>query len=500
LGLGFLANVVIAAKFGAGKDMDVFFAATTLPYFIAAIICGALSFTFIPVFAEYRLNSPGEIWKVVSSFINLSAIVSTILCVAGIVAAYPIMKVLAPGFDNAKLIQAAALLRLMLPVLVLSVINELMASVYYSDQRFLVPFLNKVINPLILMTYIFLFHASLNTKSIALAMLTASFVQAGTLASGFLIRKEFSYSFVLDYRHPGIIKMLKLMTPLILGMIVYRAVPITDRFFLSKLSVGSISHIGYAWKLISAIPPIIGAGITMSIFPLMAQHAASRNYDQLRGITSEAIRMLLFLSIPVVFISFLYGDAIIKVIFERGAFTSVDSASTYKAFAIYSSTIPAIVVGSVLAQGFFVFQDTVTPTVLGIAEMAIYVILCSVLVPKFHYLAIPIAFASYFNASIFWTAYFVRRKMGSHGGYSVLLSFIKNLSSAAFALLIVIIAMGMTAGSLVRVFISILMFLLIYGLISRLLFKTKESDRFQKLLGRGLKGICRNFAYQPSGP
>ena len=87
--------------------MDVFLAATTMPVFITTILSGTLNITFIPVFAEYRAKDPEEIWRVVSSFINLIIVVTTVLCLTGILLAYPIMKALTPGFSEEKTYQVS---------------------------------------------------------------------------------------------------------------------------------------------------------------------------------------------------------------------------------------------------------------------------------------------------------------------------------------------------------------------------------------------------------
>jgi len=488
MGLAFLSNVVIAAKFGAGGEMDVYLAATTVPLFITSILSGALNFTFIPVFAEYRAKDPGEIWTVVSSFVNLNVAVTTVLCVSGIILAYPLVKVLTPGFTEPKLIRSAEMLQWLFPIIIFTAVNELMASVYYSNQRFVIPSLNKITSPLITIAFVMLFYNIMSTKSIVLAMLTATIVQTILLAIGFFRTKDFRYSFVFDYSHPGVIKILKLMTPLILGMLIYRTLPIIDRFFLSQLSEGSISHIGYAWKLVSAIPPVIATGISISIFPLMSRYAAENDYDALRQIMSKGIRMLFFMSIPFVFLLGAYGNAVIQLFFERGAFTSADTSAVYYAFSIYLLALPAMVIGSIIGQGYYVLQDTVTPAVLGIVEIIIYFLICLFLIGRFGFLTIPIAYTIYFNLSMF-NAFIVRYKLGAKGGKRIMFSFVKHSGSAAIALLLVSAIVEIIAASTLKVFLLISISFLIYGLISRLVFKTDESYAFDKLAKNWLSSI-----------
>lgn len=472
IGLSFFSNVVVAAKFGAGKEMDIFLASTTLPLFIISILSGALNFTFIPVFAEYKTKGSQEVWKVVSSFINLNLLVMSILCLVGIVCAYQIMGAIAPGFTEEKLSKATELLQWLFPIIIFSVFNELMAGVYYSNQRFVVPSLNKVVSPVIVVIYVFFFHASLSTTSIIFAMLTATALQTILLILGIFRTPDFHYSFVIDFKHPGVLKILKLMTPLIFGMIIYRAIPIFDRLFLSKLSEGSITHVEYAMKLMIVISTIIVSGISTTIFPLMSKHAASQNWDELRSLISVALRMLFFISIPCAVLVGSYSKSMIKLAFERGAFTSFDTVAVYNAFFIYLLTIPAISIGTIIGQIYYVLQDTKTPAILGVVEMLIYVGLCTVLIPSVGYLAIPVAYLLYFNVSLI-NILIVRIKLKTLDGKRIAVSMIKNFVSAILALSILKLFTASTSNP-IAAFVIVLVGLMLYLAFSAVLFETEE--------------------------
>lgn len=473
LGLGFLSNVLIAAKFGAGKDMDVFLAATTAPFFIITILSGILNITFIPVFAEYRAKDSQEIWRVVSSFINLIIVVTTVLCLTGILLAYPIMKALTPGFSEEKLIKSVELLQWLFPIIVFTVINELMASVYYSNQRFVIPSLNKIISPVLIMIYVSLFHNNLSTKSIVFAILSAKFIQMILLTGGFLRTHDFSYSFVFDYKHAGVIKIFKLMLPVILLVFAYRMIPIFDRYFLSKLHDGSISHIDYAQKFLNLIYQMVTSGISISIFPIMSKYAAENKWDELKALMSKGIRMLFFISIPIVFFLSIYGMPFVKFTLEKGAFTVSDTSAVYTAFAIYILTLPAITMGGIIAQGFYVLQDTRTPAISCVFQVIIYFIACILLLPKINYLAIPVACCLYSNFTLFLNGFIVRYKLGG-GGVRIIKSIIKQVISATICVIVLGIVFKLTTNTLISL-IMITMTFFLYLMISRFVFKTEEA-------------------------
>ncbi len=481
LGLSFLSNVVIAANFGAGADMDVFLAATTVPLFITTILSGSLNYTFIPVFAEYREKEPGEIWKVVGSFLNLSVLAGAAAACAGILAAGPIMRLVTPGFSPENLARSAGLLRWLFPTIVFTLINELLASIYYSNQKFTIPSLNKVIAPVLTIAYVTAFHDTLNTKSIALAMLTASFLQAAVLAAGFLRNKEFHYVPALDIRHPGVAKILALMLPLVLGMLVCKAVPLTDAYFLSSLPSGSISHINYASRLIGVILMVTVSGLTVSTFPVMSRYAAENNGTAFKELLVKGARMLFFFSAPFVVLLALYGRPVVQLIFERGAFLRTDTAAVFAALALYLLSLPANALGTLVSQAFYARQEARLISLISVTLAAVYIALCVPSVRAFGYLGIPAAYALYNNLAILTTFTVIRRKLP--GSWPPILApFLKSALAAlgAAALLYPLYRLS-GESALARTGLCAAGFAA-YFVIGKVLFRLEEADSLLRLL------------------
>ncbi len=136
LALGFASNLVMAAKFGVGLDMDVYQAVVALPTVIVSLASGSLQYTFIPVFAEYRAkNDDAALWNFVSSFLNLSIVVTILVSMVGMIYAERLVAILTPGFSGEKLEKSADLLRLLFPTITLSIVSELLSKekikVYY---------------------------------------------------------------------------------------------------------------------------------------------------------------------------------------------------------------------------------------------------------------------------------------------------------------------------------------------------------------------------------
>ncbi len=409
LGLNFLSTVIIAAKFGAGRDMDVYLVATSLPLYIITIFAGTLNFTFIPVFSEYKLKDAQELWKIVSSFMNLVVLTTFVLCLAGMVFSYPLVRLLAPGFDAEKVRLSATLLSRLFPIIVFTSLNELMASVYYSSGRFIIPSWNKIISPSITIAYVLLFHRTLSTKSIVYAMLTSSMVQTSILSIGFFVNREFNYSFVLMFRHAGVTKILRLMAPLMMGLFIYSGVGIYDRFLLSLLPEGSISIRNYSDKILNLLTPLIITGIATTVFPTFSTLASENNKEVLIKRLETIMLFLAKITVPVMVFFAAYSDGIIRLIYERGIFSGADTEAVAKVMSLHVTVLLPMVFGSILALCFYATHKTTAVAVVGVMSAALYVATSYPLSMKYGIMGLMAATVFYWYISNFILIIFLRK-------------------------------------------------------------------------------------------
>jgi len=115
--LGFLREVLIASKFGSGKQTDTFFIAASATTLIGSFILNSISTTFIPVISEVETKEgrKGKI-KHTNNMLNLTAALSLILIIIAFIGTPLIVKILASGFKGEQFVLAVKLIRIGLPI------------------------------------------------------------------------------------------------------------------------------------------------------------------------------------------------------------------------------------------------------------------------------------------------------------------------------------------------------------------------------------------------
>ncbi len=394
-----LSNAVMAAFFGAGRHMDVYFAATTIPTILGNILASSLGVSFLPVISEVRVRGEEEAWRATTGVINWVVLVMVPLSIAGMLWSREIVDFTVPGFDAAKAAMAAGMLRWLFPLAVLTCLNEVLCYLFYLHREFLVPSIGKVLTPVIGITSMVLLKDAIGIWSLIAAALGSELLWLAVLSLWVRRRKYLRFtgvSFALD---PALRDIFALMIPLVVGNAASRMIPLFDRYFLSGLQEGDLSVVGYAFKIFQSAVPLLTTGAAVTLFPLFASLAAERDWTALADSLARGVRMMLFLSIPVVFLFWAGGQPVVRVLFERGEFGPAQTDGVFRIVSLYLLAFPATAFGGLIGQGFYVLRNTRIPLRIDLALIVVYLVSCILLVPRIGSMGIPIAYVIFFNGS-----------------------------------------------------------------------------------------------------
>ena len=137
--LGLFRDHLLANKLGAGNELDVYYAAFTVPDFITLILVfGAISAAMIPIFSAYHAKSKDEAWEYVSALLNTFLIFLIIICIFLIIITPFLISLTAPGFSGAKRDAVIMLMRIMFLSPIILGISNMISGILQVFHRFLV--------------------------------------------------------------------------------------------------------------------------------------------------------------------------------------------------------------------------------------------------------------------------------------------------------------------------------------------------------------------------
>ncbi len=360
--LGIVRDRLLATGFGAGLELDAYYAAFRLPDFLYnLLILGALSAGFIPLFTELReRKSLHEALKFTGQALSLIGSCLLVACVVGIVAAPALVPWLAPGFDADKQVLTATLTRIMFLSPLFLGISAIMGGVLQSTKRFFAFAFAPICYNLGIIVGIVFLAPWLGLAGLAWGVVLGAFTHG--LVQYFAVRPIGRLSLPWPSLSPEPIRrMLRLMIPRTAGLAVAQVNLVIILFFASSLSEGSVSIFNLAGNLQSFPLGLIGISFAVAAFPVLAEAVGGKRIDVFQQTLLNAIRRILFFILPLCVVFLVLGSQIVHVVLGGGQFDPQARNATVEVFLLLTLALPAQALTQLFARAFYAFQSAWTP-------------------------------------------------------------------------------------------------------------------------------------------
>ena len=136
-----------------------------------------------------------------------------------------------------------------------------------------------------------------------------------------------------------------------------------------------VSWLYYADRLFQLPLGVIGVAIGVVLLPTLSHKLRSGDHAAVLASENRALEFALLLTMPAAIALYLAAEPIVRVLFERGAFTAIDTHATASMLAALALGLPAYVLIKVLHPSFFAREDTKTPMIYAGIAMAANVVL-----------------------------------------------------------------------------------------------------------------------------
>lgn len=377
--LGYVRVAVIAGP-GLDGDLDAFFAAFRIPDLIFQLVAaGALGSALIPVVAGLLANGERDrAWRVVGTVLNLMLFGLAVLAIVLFIAAPPIVDAIT-SFDPRRTELTVELTRIMLASAILLAVGSVATSVLNAEGRFAASALAPIVYNLGIIGGALFLRPSMGMAGLAVGVVAGSVAHLAIQLRP-LARIGYRYRPRIDATDPDARTALALMAPRALGLGATQITFVAMTAFASGLAAGSVSAFNLALTLLQIPLGVIGVPLGIVILPALARELASGRTDEFLGLVSRALRLLLFVMLPIAIIGIVLRQEIVRLLFGHGGFSEGDVALTADAFAIFLLGLAAHSLIAVLARAFYAGQDTRTPVAAALVSVVANIVIGAALV------------------------------------------------------------------------------------------------------------------------
>jgi len=427
---GFIREMVIAAYYGASWQTDAFNMATSIIGLSTAILSMGVSTVIIPMY-NHRLVQKGkeEADDFASNILCITSFIYGVLSVLGIIFAPTLVRFLAPSFNDATSVLSMQLLRILFIFSIGTNIVNFLSAISRSNKRFLIPSL--VVMPLTvsIALFILIFSGTIGIYAMVIGYVVGIIIQVLMIVIS--LRKTFKFKPMLNFTNGDVKEIIVLCVPIFISIGVDELNAVIDRMLASGLIEGSISVMNYARKLCSLPDGIITASIITVIFPMFSQYAAKQEFDNLKVLATKAMSALFAVMMPITLVCVYYSKEIVKIVYERGAFTHEQTTLTANILVFLIPSLFFIGGCQVLNNAFYGMQDTKTPRLGAVIAVGSNIILNLILVRYMQAAGLALATSIAFMLNYAILLIFFRKKCGAFGG----LAFVRNIIKCTIAVI-----------------------------------------------------------------
>lgn len=452
--MGLARDVVFARVIGAEAFADVFFVAFKIPNFFRRLFAeGAFAQAFVPILGEYREQGSQAAVRSLISRVSGTLGLTLLLFTLVIVLAAPAMAaIFAPKWffnDPLKFTATAEMLRITFPYLMFISMTGVAGGILNSYDRFAVPAFTPILLNISLIAAALIAAPMFEQPAFALAwgVLIAGILQF-IFQIPFLLRIHMLPAPKVDWHHPGVRKILKLMGPAIFGVSVSQINLLLDTMLATFLPTGSVSWLYYSDRLSELPLGVFGVAIATVILPNLSRHHAASSTQEYSETLDWALKMILLIAVPASAALVLLAEPILVTLFYYGdVMTLRDMSMATLSLRAYALGLIAFMLIKVLAPGFFARQDMRTPVRIGIIAMVTNMVLNILFVVPLHFywqighlgLAAATSVAAFLNAILLYV-YLKRSGVYVASGHWV--GFFCRLSAAVGVMLVVLVVVS----------------------------------------------------------
>jgi len=376
--LGLVRESLKARLIGAGALADTYAVAFRIPNLLRDLLAeGALASAFVPTFTASLVQEDRERAHRLADLALAGLLLLTGgLTLLGVVFAEPLVELITSGWSREKIVDTAALTRIMMPLLMLVSVGAVWTGMLNAQRRYLAPaYAPAIFNVLSIVVGAGLWLAGAAGERAVLAW------SIGTLAAGlaqaFMLMPPL---WRLGYRprlrlaglatHPGIRRIVTQMLPAVLGIAALQLNIFVNTRFAASLGDGPVAQIELAFRIFYLPIGMFGVALATITATQVAEEAARGDRSGLVQKTGESLSALWMLTTASTVGLCVLARPIVALLYEGGEFTPANTVAVADILRAYALGLVPYSMVKIVAPAFYAIDRPRLPLLASLAAVA----------------------------------------------------------------------------------------------------------------------------------
>ena len=374
-GLALVRDRLLAASFGAGGTLDIYYAAFRVPDFLFATIASLLSlYALMPVLSRLEEQHPDRMISFLRQTLLIFFAGMGITAGIAFVFAPLVLKLILPGFvpGTESYVQLLLLTRILLLQPILLGASNIVANLTQLRHRFLLYAVSPLLYNLGIIFGIVFLYPMFGVMGLAWGVVVGALLHF-LVQLPFFVQEPAKESLPLRETFSHLRAVLMLSIPRTLALASTQVSLLVLTAIASFLAAGSISIFMFAYNLQAVPIAIIGVSYSVAAFPTLSRLWARGENGKLVEHVETALRHLLFWSIPATVMVVVLRAQLVRVILGAGAFDWSATRLTAAALALFVVSLAAQNITLLIARTYYAAGNSKKPLLYGIIDVAVSV-------------------------------------------------------------------------------------------------------------------------------
>lgn len=380
---GLVRQQAIAAEFGVGPEVDAFNFAYVIPSFLFILLGGVngpFHSSVVSILAKHPKKDAAALIETINTLVGVILLILT----AGLmIAAGPLITLLAPGISANVHIMAVEQLRIMAPLAFLSGLIGIGFGTLVAADQYWLPSISPLISSLTVIIGVLFF-----TNQVGASIMAWGFLVGGVLQWFAQIPAQWgsgmgTLRLRFNFNRPGVKELGKLMAPATLssGMLLISVA--ISLFFASQLPEGSASALTYAQLLFLTPLGILSNVILVPYMPIFSQLAAPESWTELKDRIRQSLVLTAMSMMPTGALMSVLALPAVQVVYQRGAFDQTASQLVASLLVVYAFGMFFYLGRDIFVRVFYALGDGNVPLLISLMGLFFNAIFCFLFTKRF---------------------------------------------------------------------------------------------------------------------
>ena len=323
----FAKDVLLSLLFGAGMETDAYFIANAIPGFVFAGVFSTIGLVFLPIYSRAQTSPDGDGLSIIKTATIIYLGLALIISILTIVFAGVLVPLIAGSASQEVQTLAIFLTRVFAVGFVFSGWVGLQNAILQAHKAFVWPMAVPVFNHMVvilglLVTPFFGGKIYIVTYSAVLGWMLLSPI------ARWFSRRYYQWSAKARFSKDTARQLVFLSIPVFLSISLDQINTIIDLTLGSGFGEGAVSHLTYASRLVILLSGLFSILISYFIFPYLADSLAKQDFAQSQKLLTRGLGGMIILTMPLAIFCAFRSEALISLVFQRGAFSIQDTEVT----------------------------------------------------------------------------------------------------------------------------------------------------------------------------